>query len=93
MQFEVIFEANVINYQKIYFDFGYFGCIRFRSQAVKSVMQEVLNDELSGKYYDAEETTNWTKSISEQIKEKVKGKTSVIFLQYVIIISYYCVLL
>ena len=65
---------------------GIFVVIRFRSQAVKSVMQEVLNDELSGKNYDAEETTNWTKLISEQIKEKVKGKTSSSFPQSFIVV-------
>ena len=65
---------------------GIFVVIRFRSQAVKSVMQEVLNDELSGKHYDAEETTNWTKLISEQIKEKVKGKTSSSFPQSFIVV-------
>ena len=36
-------------------------------------MQEVLNDELSSKHYDAEETTKWSKDISDAIKEKLKS--------------------
>lgn len=45
---------------------------KFRVDFVKSTMQEVLNDELSSKHYDAEETTKWSKDISDAIKEKLK---------------------
>lgn len=37
-------------------------------------MQEVLNDELSSKQYDAEETTKWSKEISDNIKDKLKSR-------------------
>ena len=37
-------------------------------------MQEVLNEELNGKQYDVEEIAEWTKSVSESIKEKLKGR-------------------
>ncbi|XP_066933266.1 dynein light chain Tctex-type protein 2B-like [Clytia hemisphaerica] len=45
---------------------------KFRVELVKSTIQEVLNEELSSKQYDAEETTKWSKEISETIKEKLK---------------------
>ena len=40
---------------------------------MKSTVQEILNEELSSKQYDAEETTKWSKEISDLIKEKLKG--------------------
>ena len=48
--------------------------LRFRVDLVKSAMQEVLNDELSSKQYDAEETTKWSKEISDSIKDKLKSR-------------------
>lgn len=47
--------------------------LRFRTDLVKAVVQEILNEELSRKQYDAEETTKWSKEISELIKEKLKS--------------------
>lgn len=45
---------------------------KFRSDTVKAAIQEILNEELNGKQYDPEETTNWSKEISDIIKEKLK---------------------
>jgi len=36
-------------------------------------MQEILNEELSNKQYDGEETIKWSKHMSELIKEKLKS--------------------
>lgn len=46
---------------------------KFKSDKVKEAIQEILNEELSGKTYDSEETANWTKNISETIKDKLKA--------------------
>ena len=40
---------------------------------MRSLLYEILNDELSEKQYDSEETTKWSKKIAELIKEKLKG--------------------
>ena len=45
---------------------------KFRSDAVKSAIQEILNEELSGKVYDIDVTSEWSKRISETIKDKLK---------------------
>ena len=47
--------------------------IRFRPLTVKSLIHDVLNEELSGKQYNSEECTAWSKTLSEAIKTKVKG--------------------
>ena len=47
--------------------------IRFRADVVKTTIQEILNEELSNKQYDGEETTKWSKQMSELIKEKLKS--------------------
>lgn len=51
-----------------------FGENRFRPAAVKAVIHDVLNEELSGKKYSSEEATSWCKQISDTVKEKLKGK-------------------
>lgn len=51
----------------------YFILIRFRQVIVKETIHNVLNEHLSGKSYDAEETTEWTRRISDDIKLKLKG--------------------
>ena len=48
--------------------------IRFRPAAVKAIIHDVLNEELSGKKYSSEEATSWSKHISDSVKEKLKGK-------------------
>jgi hypothetical protein len=40
---------------------------------VKSIIQTILNEELSGKQYDAEQTPVWSRSIADKIKNKIKG--------------------
>ena len=47
--------------------------LRFRPAAVKGVIHDVLNEELSGKQYDPDEATAWSKQISDTVKEKLKG--------------------
>lgn len=47
---------------------------RFRPAAVKAIIHDVLNEELSGKRYSSEEATSWSKHTSETVKEKLKGK-------------------
>lgn len=54
------------------------GVIRFRPAAVKAVIHDVLNEELSGKKYSSEEATPWCKHISDTVKEKLKGKLTLI---------------
>ena len=46
---------------------------RFRPNAVKSIVQSVLNEELSGKQYDSTLSPLWSRSIADKIKHKVKG--------------------
>lgn len=46
---------------------------RFRPNAVKSIIQAILNEELSGKQYDAEQTPVWSRSIADKIKHRIKG--------------------
>lgn len=45
---------------------------RFRQAAVKECIHFVLNEELSGKIYNANEAGKWTKHISVLIKDKIK---------------------
>ncbi|XP_057367531.1 dynein light chain Tctex-type protein 2B-like [Daphnia carinata] len=45
---------------------------KFRPNAVKSIIQTILNEELSGKQYDAEQTPVWSRSIADKIKNKIK---------------------
>ena len=40
---------------------------------MKNLIHEILSEELGGKQYNAEETGNWTRIISDSIKEKLKG--------------------
>lgn len=49
-------------------------CFRFRPVIVKECIHNVLNEHLDGKSYEAEEIMDWTKSISDDIKNKLKGK-------------------
>jgi len=46
---------------------------KFRPVAVKNIIHEILGEELGGKQYNAEETGNWTRTISDSIKDKLKG--------------------
>lgn len=62
------------NYAFRFFRFISYLIFRFRVDLVKSAIQEVLNDELSSKQYDAEETTKWSKEISDTIKDKLKSR-------------------
>ena len=48
-------------------------CFRFRSVMVKEMIHLVMTEKLSGKTYDPESTTEWTKSISDTIKNKLQG--------------------
>jgi hypothetical protein len=53
-------------------------CIRFRPVTIKSLIHDVLNEELSGKQYNSEECTTWSKTLSEAIKTRVKGQYSML---------------
>lgn len=46
---------------------------RFRPIIVKETIHNVLNDRLSGKVYDVDETTELSKVIADEIKTKLKG--------------------
>jgi len=46
---------------------------KFRPASAKEVIHFVLNEMLSDKRYDAEETTAWCKQISCEIKDKLKA--------------------
>ena len=48
--------------------------IRFRPVTIKSLIHDVLHEELSGKQYNSEECTVWSKNLSEAIKTRVKGQ-------------------
>lgn len=45
---------------------------KFRPVAVKAIIHDVLHEELSGKQYNSEEATSWSKHISDTVKEKLK---------------------
>nr|XP_022338983.1 tctex1 domain-containing protein 2-like [Crassostrea virginica] len=45
---------------------------KFRPVIVKETIHNVLNEHLTGKTYDTEETTEWTRQISDDIKLKLK---------------------
>lgn len=57
-------------------DTVFFFICRFRPVIVKETIHNVLNEHLTGKTYDTEETTEWTRRISDDIKLKLKGRTS-----------------
>nr|CAD7202386.1 unnamed protein product [Timema douglasi]CAD7412688.1 unnamed protein product [Timema poppensis] len=46
---------------------------RFKAQTVKEMIHSVLNDELGGKIYNAEEAEVWTKTITSAVRNKIKG--------------------
>lgn len=46
---------------------------RFRTALVKDVIHSTLQEELSGKNYDPQEVTLWTKGITDTIKLRLKG--------------------
>ena len=58
----------------VYFRFLTIFPFRFRPIIVKETIHTVLNDRLSGKVYDADETIELSKVISDDIKTKLKGK-------------------
>ena len=41
---------------------------------VKEMIHIVLNEHLSDKEYNPDETTDWTKAIADNIKTKLKGR-------------------
>ncbi|XP_076454210.1 dynein light chain Tctex-type protein 2B-like [Babylonia areolata] len=45
---------------------------KFRPAAVKDMIHMVVTEHLSGKAYDSECATDWTKSISDTIKDKLQ---------------------
>ncbi|EDV28410.1 uncharacterized protein TRIADDRAFT_18983, partial [Trichoplax adhaerens] len=45
---------------------------RFRAALVKDVIHGILQEELSGKNYDAQEAISWTKVITDTIKLRLK---------------------
>nr|CAD7600055.1 unnamed protein product [Timema genevievae] len=45
---------------------------RFKAQTVKEMIHSVLNDELGGKIYNAEEAEVWTKTITSAVRNKIK---------------------
>ena len=45
---------------------------KFRPGAVKDIIHTVLNDTLTGKLYDADQVSRWSKDISTSIKNKIK---------------------
>lgn len=45
---------------------------KFRPVMVKEMIHVVLTEQLGGKTYDAENTTEWTKNISDTIKLKLR---------------------
>ena len=49
---------------------------RFRPAIVKEAIHHVLVEQLTGATYDGETCTELTKKISDDIKVKLKGKTS-----------------
>lgn len=51
----------------------YICLFRFKPNTVKSIIQTILNEELSGKQYNAEYTPHWTRLIADRIKDKIKG--------------------
>nr|CAD7263449.1 unnamed protein product [Timema shepardi] len=44
----------------------------FKAQTVKEMIHSVLNDELGGKIYNAEEAEVWTKTITSAVRNKIK---------------------
>ncbi|XP_025078531.1 tctex1 domain-containing protein 2-like isoform X2 [Pomacea canaliculata] len=44
----------------------------FRSVMVKEMIHMVLTDKLSGKVYEPDNATEWTRTISDTIKQKLK---------------------
>ena len=52
-------------------------CYRFRPVAVKEVVHQALVEFLTGKEYDSEATTEWTKILADDIKTRLKGKSVV----------------
>ncbi|XP_077987862.1 dynein light chain Tctex-type protein 2B-like [Glandiceps talaboti] len=47
---------------------------KFRPVIVKEVIHTVLHEMLNDRQYDGEETTNWCKSISDEIKQRLKDQ-------------------
>uniref|UniRef100_A0A061RGY2 Tctex1 domain-containing protein 2 n=1 Tax=Tetraselmis sp. GSL018 TaxID=582737 RepID=A0A061RGY2_9CHLO len=47
---------------------------RFKPNKARQVMQEVLKQKLSGVSYHADNTSNWAREISDEIKSKLKDE-------------------
>ena len=57
-------------------------CIsRFRPVIVKEAIHQVLMETLQGKDYNSEECTDLTKSLSDQIKAKLRGQQIIVYIQ------------
>jgi len=46
--------------------------IKFRPNTVKSIIETILNEELSGKQYDSSQTGQLTRTITDKIKHKIQ---------------------
>lgn len=49
---------------------------RFRPSQVRDICESVVKQHLEGKEWDPEEETVWTAQITDEVKDKVKGKRS-----------------
>ena len=47
--------------------------VRFRPAVAKDVIRNTLHEHLDGKEYNSEEASVWTKTICDEIKDKLKG--------------------
>ena len=46
---------------------------KFPVGKVRGIISEVLNERLTGKSYQADHTSSWTKEISDEVKNRIKG--------------------
>jgi hypothetical protein len=49
---------------------------RFKPSVVKEIIAGVLNEQLAGKEFSVDNTSGWTKEISDEIKKRLKGANS-----------------
>jgi hypothetical protein len=68
-------KSKLFTYLNLFVNADLYFLPRFRPNAVKSIIQTILNEELSGKQYDAEQSPVWCRSIADKIKNKIKGCT------------------
>ena len=48
---------------------------KFKPSAAKEILAAVLNEKLQGKEFSADQTTQWTKEIADEVKSRLKGET------------------